>query len=108
MGSVILDLDGKPIPIDGENKGEEKFLTLKIVCLNSLFFNDKEKIVAGEEKLKRYVLGMKINVEENVELIAEEIVLLKKLIGEYQPPLIVGRAYDLLEERIAKTDPDVD
>jgi len=86
----------------GEDLTENKVLvTLKVVATNALMatFED-EKGLSGAEKLTRYVLGQKIHAagaDEEVEVTAEEVTLLKLLIGKAFGPLIVGSAYQLLE-----------
>jgi len=78
---------------------EEK-LTLKDICLNVLMSLDKDEKTDGEEKYKRFKLGMLIgDSKEYVELDAEEITKIKKLIGNLYSPLILGQCYDILENK---------
>lgn len=80
---------------------KEKYITLKRICVNALLSEAKEEkniIITGEEKVKRYELAKKIQeAETKVDLKTEEIVLIKKMIGLVYPPLIVGQCFQLLE-----------
>lgn len=90
--AVLLDLKGE-IMKDGDAP-----VSLKTVAVNALFapFPD-EREIDGTEKAKRFNLGLRIDVGGEVEVSAEEVSLVKKLIGKAYPVLIVGRAYQLIE-----------
>lgn len=85
----------KDIPLKDGN--EE--LTLGLVCINILLANlPSEKEIDGKEKFKRFKLAQKIDKADNkITINAEEVVLLKNLIGKAYSPLVVGRAYQILE-----------
>ncbi len=91
----IVNLEGKPL------KDEDgKPVTLCSVALNALLASIPNDIVTGEAKAKRYALALKINDHPgDVNVTAEELTLLKEQIGKIYAPLVVGRAYDLLEEK---------
>jgi hypothetical protein len=99
LDEVIESLDGEPITInemvDGEMIDEE--LTLGRVCLNSLFMMDQTERIDGIEKFKRYEMGLKVNLGGTQSFTAEQISLIKELVGKMYGPLIVGRAWTLLE-----------
>ena len=93
INQKLLGLDGKT-PIINPDKS---FLTLKDVCVNSILSplqEDDQK--AKYEKYELYKILRDANTE--VELTAEHIVLLKKCIGKFQPPLVMGQCFDLLEK----------
>lgn len=95
----IEDMDGQPMP--GGTEKDSKMFTLKTACINGLYaqFED-EKNLSGEEKIKRYNLAEKIysaKDKDEVDLKAEEITLLKKLIAKAYGALIVGRCWELLD-----------
>ena len=72
--------------------------TLADVAINALFTTtEKDRKLSGAKKFDLYVLGTIINAGGVIDLKAKEIVLLKDRIGEINGPLIVGRAYELLE-----------
>lgn len=93
LGKVLVDLDGKEIP------SESGPATLCGVAVNALLavFQDEQNLT-GEEKLKRWELAVKVkNLPDPAELSADEVVLIKKLIGKAYAPIIVGQAWQMLE-----------
>ncbi len=95
----ILDLQGKEV--QGEN---ETALTLKEVCVNALqlIFTD-EKAISGLEKLKRGILAEKIFLSEKpLELNAVEITTIKDLVAKAYGPLVVLRAWKVLDPASVK------
>jgi hypothetical protein len=96
-----IDFDKPILGFKGEaiRDGETDF-TLGFVASSALLasFPD-ERDLDGKEKYKRYKLADKISSANGsgVDLSAEEITDLKKLIGKAFAPLVVGRAYDLLD-----------
>lgn len=92
----VLDLEDKPILVQMET-GTSEPLTLERVAVSSLLqMSDK---LSGDEKYSRYTLMRKIHHKRApVDLRAEDIATLKKVIGESQyTPLVTGQAWDLLE-----------
>lgn len=84
-GSTVVDQDGASI-------------TLRSIAIGALMASYKdEQDISGDEKLSRYELAVKINKGGKVEITAEEISKLKKLIGKGFNVLAVGQAYKLLE-----------
>jgi len=103
----IEDMDGQPMP-DSVGKDAKNF-TLAKCCVNALYaqFED-EKNLSGEEKIKRYNLAEKIYAaKDKIDVTAENIALLKKLIGKAYGALIVGRAYELLDPVEDKDAPEM-
>lgn len=98
--TVITDFDDKPATM-----AEGQSNTLKGVCIAALsvVFAD-EPGLGGEEKYKRGALAFKISKGGVIHLTAEQVSLLKLLIGKAWPPMIVWRAQDLLEG----TKPDLE
>lgn len=81
---------------------DEKPLTLQRVSINALMTPmEDEKNLSGEEKFARYKLASRINASSIVEVTAEEIAMLKKLIGNVYAPIIVGPAFEALETELA-------
>ena len=96
---VILDLKGDPVKLP--DKAE---LTLLSVCQESLMasFPD-EQALPGAEKVKRFVLALKIGDSTlPVEITIEEAAEIKKLVAKAYGPLVVGRAWEILEKAEAK------
>lgn len=57
-----------------------------------------EQGLSGEEKFRRYQLAERIHAGNVQDVSAEEIALLKKLIGKNWPPAVLGPAYEALEQ----------
>lgn len=93
--AVILDQRGKPMLASSE--GEET-VKLGAIAEQALLaaYADENGLPAGE-KVRRYKLFNKVSVGGEIDITAEEVTLLKQCIGKGYPPLIVGRAYDLIE-----------
>lgn len=94
MDPTKVLLEGEP-PADGE-KDERAAITLKAVACNALMMVDPQEKMGGEEKVKRYALAVRI-VDGETEFKTEDVALVKKVIGEAYPPMIVGQSYALLE-----------
>lgn len=91
----ILDINDEPIKSE---KGE--IATLAIVSINALLatYGD-EPGLSGKDKVERMHIALKINRSpREVDLTTEQLAKIKELIGKGFPPLIVGRAYELLEQ----------
>lgn len=101
----ILNLNDEPITSPEGNKS-----TLAIVAINALLatFED-ERGLLGKDKVERMHLALAINRHpQEVDLTTEQLAKIKELIGKAFPPLIVGRAYELLEQEpqlVAKESP---
>lgn len=81
------------------NKTGRPALTLKRAMVNALqaMFED-ERQLEGEKKLERWKLAMKIHLGGEIDLTAEEIVLVKRLVGKLYGPSVVGPVWTALEE----------
>jgi len=94
LGKELLDLEGKAIPSQ-----PGKLATVRGVCIEALLatYNDEAQL-AGEEKLKRWELAVKIkNAVDPVEITVEETSLIKLLVGKAYSPLVVGQVWKILE-----------
>lgn len=89
----IKDLEGNDM-----DKG-----TIQEISINALLagFPDEQNL-PGDEKFCRYKLAMRIDDAKlgPVDMTAEEVSELKKLISKGFLPLIVGRCYDFFENPI--------
>lgn len=87
--------------IDGTEmrKEDKSILTINEVTQNALLASyPDEQNLSGEEKVRRWVLAMKIDRQrKNPDLTADEIALIKKLIAKAYNPLIVGQSWSLLD-----------
>jgi hypothetical protein len=104
INQKLFNVDGlTPISADG------KELTLKDVCINAMLtpvaptYSEQGTMTKkGDDdktKYEKWDMFKKLrDAKEDVELKSEEITFLKKWIGEFQPQLIYGQCYDLLEK----------
>lgn len=88
--SILLDFDDQPI------KDGDAIVTLGKVARNALIATYPDERGEGDEKLKRFLLAAKCS-GPGVTLTAEETALAKKLVGKAYGPLVVGRAWALLD-----------
>lgn len=98
----IIDLWGKEIkpqdPRTGAYLEDKPSLTLTTVALNALLNTYEDEKITGKEKADRMQLALKINKNpKEADLTIEQMKLVKDLIGKAYGPLIVGRAYEMLE-----------
>lgn len=94
----LLDLSGKPM-----EKAVGEDATLSTVCVEALLLSrEEDKNLPVGDKLKRGKLAEKIYLQENaantvIDITVEEAGLLQTLVGRSYSPLVVMRAYTLLE-----------
>lgn len=85
-------LDGKPIMSAG---GPMK---LREACSNALLSTAQNQTQNPSNKYRDYVFAKKVvEATDETDFSIDEVADLKKAIGETQPKIIVGRAYDMLE-----------
>lgn len=108
LGMVMIVLPANAIDfaspiktVNGEEmrKEDKNILTLNDVVQNALLASyPDEQNLAGDEKVKRWSLAMKIDRQrKDPTLTADEIALIKKLVGKAYGPLIVGQAWTMLD-----------
>jgi hypothetical protein len=92
MNQELIGIDGKPIV-----NCDMPPMKLKEVCINSLLSpteGDDEK-----KKFERWEIYKKLRDAQNeVELTIEDLASIKKCIGKFQPPLILGQCFEMLEK----------
>jgi len=77
--------------------GKTTEMTLGSALINALLVpvqNEK-----GEEKVKKYELGVRIYQNDEIDLTAEEAALVKKRIGDVYGPIVVGQVFRLIENK---------
>lgn len=91
LDQLILDLDDLPIIVD--NAG----LTLRKVIQSSLINQlPSDQSMTGEKKLKAFNIAIDSR-GESLDLKAEDLAFVKSRIGMAYGPLVVGRAFTLME-----------
>lgn len=93
FSAPIRSIDGTPVPAD---PGKPELLTLGRVCEDALIAQLPNDQATPAEKNQRFWLAHKIHAGKE-PLTADEITLAKKVIGLAYGPLVVGRAYELLD-----------
>ena len=92
--SPILQLDGKPIPTSETDKNP---LTLGKVCSDALIAQLPGDAPTVDEKGERFRLALKVINRPQEALTANEVVLIKKVVGIAYGSLVVGRVIELLD-----------
>lgn len=107
FSAPIKDAENKPIPTCADKTPEcERPFTLGRAAATALFasYPDEEagprsagQAIAADEKVKRARLAMDIINGGQHDLKAEDVVLIKKVVGKAFPPLVVMRIWDALD-----------
>ena len=100
FSAKMTDLEGKPIEDGSPEKGAFTLGQAAIRALTSPY--PDEQNLAAEEKFKRAELAERIYKNPNLTLTAEETALVKKLIGKAYAPIIVLRAWPMLDPALSK------
>jgi hypothetical protein len=96
--SQTLSALGQPLP--------EPANTLGSVCVSALMgvYPDEQNL-SGDDKFKRYQLAERLHAGGEQDVSAEDIALLKKLIGKNWSPAVLGPAYEALERDAPEAAP---
>jgi hypothetical protein len=100
FSQVLKDFDGDPI------KGPKEDITLGFICEDALLAVLKEETERpnADEYIRRFELARSIHKGKELDLKAEDIVLLKGRILKTRPALIYGLTSDMLEKKDGGTD----
>lgn len=90
MAEVLLNVEG--VPLTERPNGPN--LTLGQLCRAALLRDDQQ--ADGEEKQRRHAFAVRLVGDPDIELKAEELVVLKELTGRFSPAH-VGPAWRLLD-----------
>ncbi len=97
-----ISLNGTPLKtFEGEDIQDEtgKPITLRTACVRALLYTAPNDTTDGQKKFERYKLAEKImGAKGHVELTAEELALIKQLVGVIYVTVLVGRIYEALEK----------
>lgn len=99
----VLDDEGKPVMEGGKVKQEPLTLqnVLESACLNA----DQQDHGTGEKKMIVFSLLSKIHAADPVaDLKAEDLVLLKTLVGKQLTVAAVGAVYQALDKPVIEVD----
>ncbi len=94
FSAVLTDLDDKPL----RESADDEALTLGAAAVRALMnIYPGEENLSGTKKADRFVLASKIHKQTVVEIRSDEAALIKELIGKAYGPVVVGRAFPLLD-----------
>jgi hypothetical protein len=108
LNTILKDLDGKDIiftqgvPATKDTKEVPAvYATVGKMTIEALMatYKDEENL-SGEDKLKRWQLAVRVknsSATGTIQMTAEEVSLVKKLIGKAYGIMIVGQVWELLE-----------
>ncbi len=90
----ILDLEGKPI-----KDGEKDTTLCSVVCAAMLATVPGDDQLPADDKVKMFRLAQTAMKHGVQDVPIEDVAFLKKRIGKLFGALIVGRVFDLLEQK---------
>jgi len=99
----LIDFDQKLKTLDGKElkmSGTDDTVDLKTVCVQALVGStDADQNIKPEKKISYYTLAQAITKGGKVEIKAEDVADLKKLIGSnpIMNIVVVGQTYEMLE-----------
>ena len=108
FNTVLKDFDDKHIlhdkKVDPETGLElpnqkDRAVTLGDVSVNALQaqFKDEVNEIEPPEKMDRFLIAKNIREKRVLDMRVEDIAKVKKLVGKMYGPLIMGRAYEILD-----------
>jgi hypothetical protein len=92
FSSAIKDFDG-----DAVKDGDKDATLGRVACTALLASYADEQNLPAEDKVKRFRLAEIAAKDGAQEMKVDDVALMKKLIGKAFAPLIVGRAFDIIE-----------
>lgn len=92
--TLIRNYKDEPISRSDEDDTQ---ITLGEILTMACVAADPTKWTTGEEKLKIYRVLQKVSVEGEIDLKAEELALVKELVGQSHSVIVVGPVWDLLD-----------
>jgi len=93
FSQVLLSLSGEPF-----KKDKDTDATLGDMCVTALLAEDPSKPMVATEKIARWELGKQLYKGGEVELTADDMVLIKDSVAVAFIPALMGSIYDALEE----------
>jgi len=101
----LTELDGTPMvtgrqicQVCGSVIGESEPMTVRLAATRALTAQYRdEQSLPGDEKVTRFHLALRLTDEPEPDLKAEEIVLIKNVVGKMYGPVVVGRMWSILD-----------
>lgn len=92
FSAILLDLNGAAV--NKSASADDGPATLAFVSCEALLAPEQSQ--SSEDKVRQFALAIRIVNGGEQEVTPEEATLIKACVGRVYPPLIVGRAYELL------------
>jgi hypothetical protein len=93
---VLKNINGEDL-IEPDAKGEAQPVTLRTVLVNALMIPVEKD--SGAQKAEKYGLAIDIQKNDEIEVVAEQIVVLKEAVGKPYGPVVVGPVFNILDEK---------
>lgn len=102
FSTVLNDLKGVPLkdglpPAEGQEDKREELTLGSVVCSALLATYPDENNLDPKVKFQRFKLAEKASDGGEQELTVEDAAEIKKLLGKAWGPLVMGRAYEILD-----------
>lgn len=98
FSQVLTDQSGKPITTPAPDGQPAAPFTLGVAATQALFGSyPDEQNLSGKTKFERGTLAMKLAKGGRVVLSPEDVTMIKDLIGKAYSPLVVMRAWSMLD-----------
>lgn len=97
LAKPVLDLDGNQV-----QRTEAEVLTMEYAVRDALT-RPPQQPISPDESIRRYQLQSKVFQEGNVDLDANEIVLIQHCLAQAYGPLVLGQIAAVLNEPVGKT-----
>ena len=100
LNQTIIDTDGRIVVMEEGIPFLLKDAIKRALVANYAYEMSSERSLglSGEDKFKRWELATQVSkADESIEIKAEDIVLIKSLIGKFFGPVIVGPVWNMLE-----------
>lgn len=95
---MIINFDSLMTNMDGSTTTEEGApVKMSAFVMNALLSSNLEQNLSGTDKFKRAQLAEKVYKGGDVELNAEDLSLIKTVVGLYYTPLVVLRIFNHIE-----------
>jgi hypothetical protein len=108
MTAVMMGDQGVPLKDVADRTAEDpdckkcRDLTLGRAVVNALFVMlPEERDLSGEQKFSRGLLAKRVESDPKAQLSAEEIAVVKRLIGKTYGTAVVVQAYQMLDPNMA-------
>jgi len=95
VDQTLKTLDGKTM-MDADSSGNAVEATVKTLLVNAVLAPTKDE--KGVDKVRKYELAKMIFKGGEVDLTPEDIVLIKKQVGDNFAPIVVGQVFEMLDK----------